>query len=270
MANPVFICKKRHPALFTAILGLFVALSCSGVFFVGPGAPAARAEEPSSQLDSDGDGLTDDDELGVYFTDPANPDTDGDGYGDGTEINNGYSPRFAAGKRLLEVDSDSDYLNDAWELISGTGLMNADSDGDLYLDGTEVAASYDPLDPRPVKRDKLIRVDLARQQLTYTFGDKVFGSFLISGGVSSMPTPKGEFSILDKVPVKHYGGAGFDYPNTKWNLHFTTRRYRYYIHGAYWHDNFGQPMSHGCVNVAYDQMEPLYWWAQLGTRVVIN
>ena len=87
-----------------------------------------------------------------------------------------------------------------------------------------------------------------------------------------MPTPTGDFEILAKVPIKNYGGSGFNfsYPDTKWNLHFTTRYWRYYIHGAYWHDNFGQPMSHGCVNVSYENMEPLYWWAEVGTKVKID
>lgn len=268
--SPILAVKKPQNALFPATWPLLAVLIVVGGFFVAWGAPAVRAEAAAAPLDSDGDGLSDADELGVFFTDPANADTDGDGFNDGLEIENGYSPHFSGGKKLMEVDSDKDYLNDAWELAAGTGLTNPDTDGDLYLDGTEVAASYDPLDPQPVKRDKLIKVDLAEQRLTYTFGDDVFGSFLISSGVNSMPTPKGEFSILDKVPVKHYGGGNFDYPNTKWNLHFTTKRYRYYIHGAYWHNNFGQPMSHGCVNVAYKQMEPLYWWAQVGTKVVIN
>ncbi len=230
----------------------------------------ASVAQAQAVLDSDSDGLTDSDEVNIYYTDPYNEDSDGDGYNDGLEIANDYSPRHNEGQRLIKVDSDKDYLNDKWELILGTGLMDPDSDGDLYLDGTEVAASYDPLDSEPVKLDKLIKVDIAAQYLNYYFADKLFGSFPISGGLSSMPTPEGEFDILAKVPVKHYGGGDFDYPNTKWNLHFTTDYWRYYIHGAYWHDNFGEPMSHGCVNVAYENMEPLYWWSQLGTKVVIE
>jgi len=220
--------------------------------------------------DTDNDGLSDIDELNVYFTDYQKADTDDDGYNDTEEIQADYSPRYGDNKKLIQVDSDSDYLNDKWELILGTGLMNPDSDGDLYLDGTEVAASYDPLDPQPVTLEKIIKVDLKKQNLAYYFDNKLFDSFLISSGLSYMPTPKGEFKILDKVPVKHYGGTGFDFPNTKWNLHFTTRTYRYYIHGVYWHNNFGHPMSHGCVNVSYDNMEALYWWAQIGTKVVIE
>ena len=96
--------------------------------------------------------------------------------------------------------------------------------------------------------------------------------FPISSGIATMPTPKGEFKILDKLQVKDYGGRGynFSYPDTKWNLHFATGKYRYYIHGAYWHNKFGKPMSHGCVNVSYDNMEPLYWFAQVNTKVIIN
>ncbi|PIY62567.1 hypothetical protein COY93_02865 [Candidatus Uhrbacteria bacterium CG_4_10_14_0_8_um_filter_58_22] len=45
----------------------------------------------------------------------------------------------------------------------------------------------------------------------------------------------------------------------------------YYIHGAYWHNLFGKArVSHGCVNVGYADMERLYWWAQVGTRVVVE
>lgn len=221
-------------------------------------------------VDTDADGLSDSDEINIYFTDPKNPDTDGDSYNDGLEISTDYSPRHADKKKLIQVDSDKDYLNDKWELTLGTGLMNPDTDGDLYLDGTEVAASYDPQNPAQVKLEKLIKVNLKNQHLDYYFDGHLFGSFAISSGVASMPTPVGEFTILDKVPVKHYGGTGFDYPNTKWNLHFTTKTYRYYIHGAYWHNNFGHPMSHGCVNVSYENMEALYWWAQIGTKVIID
>ncbi|HSD12437.1 MAG TPA: L,D-transpeptidase family protein [Patescibacteria group bacterium] len=227
---------------------------------------------PVPDADTDGDGLTDREETDIYKTDPAKADTDGDGYPDGQEVRNGYSPRFGEGKRMIDVDSDKDYLNDAFEIAIGTGILNADSDGDLYLDGTEVAAGYDPRDKAPVKKEKLISVSLAKQQLTYTFGSATLASFPISSGVKRMPTPPGTYKVLDKVPVKHYGGPGFgfDLPNTKWNLHFTTGRWRYYIHGAYWHNNFGHPMSHGCINVAYKNMEALYDWAQVGTKVVIN
>jgi hypothetical protein len=225
-----------------------------------------------AEQDDDRDGLTNDQELKKYFTDPNNADTDSDGYNDGQEIAAGYSPRYGNSKKLIQVDSDKDYLVDSWELILGTSLMNPDSDGDLYLDGTEVAAGYDPLNPSPVRLEKIIYVNRSELRLTYSFGGKIFGSLPVSTGKSSTPTPKGEFSVLAKIPVKHYIGVGWDYPNTKWNLQFARRNgLGYYIHGAYWHNKFGlRAVSSGCVNVRYEDMEPLYWWAQEGTKVVIE
>lgn len=253
---------------------MVVAVALSGGFLIVAALPARAVETGVvlNGIDTDADDLTDIQETGQYMTDPSNPDTDGDGFMDGLEVRNGYSPRFGEGRRMIDVDSDQDFLNDAWEIAVGTDPLNPDSDNDLYLDGTEIAASYDPKDPKPVIREKRIEVDLASQRLSYYFGGVLFDSFLISSGVRSTPSPRGEFSVLDKVPVKRYGGQGFgfDYPNTKWNLHFTTGRWRYYIHGAYWHDNFGRPMSRGCINVAYKDMERLYQWAQHGTKVVIK
>ncbi len=232
--------------------------------------PIFVSAQEITNTDTDGDGLSDYEELNTYYTDPSKADTDGDSYNDKVEIDSGYSPHLGDKKRLMDDDLDKDGLNDAWELILGTDLNKTDTDGDGFSDGQEVMSGYDPTSSEPKKIDKTIKVSLAKQELEYYFGDKLFDSFLISSGVKSMPTPKGRFKILDKVPVKHYGGVGYDLPNTKWNLHFTTKTYGYYIHGAYWHNNFGHPMSHGCVNVAYKNMESLYNWAQVGTKVIIE
>ena len=228
------------------------------------------AQETLNSIDSDNDGLTNKKEKSIYHTDPQNPDTDGDGFADGIEIESGYSPRHKKPLKLVDIDSDNDYLNDKWEIALQTDLLNADSDGDKYLDGTEVAAGYDPLKPKSIKLKKYIDVDLTKQLLSYYFGNKLLDSFSISGGKSYTPTPKGKFKILEKIPVKYYGGNGYSYPNTKWNLLFARQKYRYYIHGAYWHNNFGTPVSHGCVNVHYKNMENLYWWAQIGTEVYVH
>ncbi len=222
------------------------------------------------ETDTDHDGLTDEQETKIYFTNPYNSDTDSDGYDDKIEIDNGYSP-LVAGKKLKEVDTDKDDLDDEFELKLGTSLNDPDSDDDGFWDGLEVARGYNPLNANAIKIKKTIKVDLSKQRLSYYFGDIKLDEFLISSGVETMPTPKGYFKILDKVGAKNYGGNGFDfhYPDTRWNLHFTKNYWRYYIHGAYWHDNFGQPMSHGCVNVSYENMERLYYWAEVGTGVEI-
>jgi lipoprotein-anchoring transpeptidase ErfK/SrfK len=60
-------------------------------------------------------------------------------------------------------------------------------------------------------------------------------------------------------------GPGYNLPNVPYTMYF----YRgYAIHGTYWHNNFGSPMSHGCVNLATPDAQWLYNWAPMHTRVV--
>jgi hypothetical protein len=223
-------------------------------------------------LDTDQDGISDYDEVTIYHTNPNYYDTDGDGWDDGAEIEYLYSPLHANGRKMVDVDSDGDGLNDKWELAIGTDILTADTDGDGYSDNEELIHNYNPRVAGGARANKFIKVDITEQNLAYYFDGKLLDSFPISGGVASMPTPLGEFTILNKVPSKDYGGSGYNfyYPGTKWNMHFTTDYWRYYIHGAYWHENFGNPMSHGCVNVSYEHMERLYEFTDIGTKVLIH
>jgi len=100
-------------------------------------------EKTMDNIDADGDGLTDNQENTVWKTDPFKNDTDGDGYGDYTEVINGYNPN-GFGK----LDSDKDGLTDYSEMtIHWSDPNNADSDGDGYNDGIEIANGYDPNGP---------------------------------------------------------------------------------------------------------------------------
>jgi hypothetical protein len=84
--------------------------------------------------DMDEDGLTDDDELNVYNTDPDNPDTDGDGLLDGVEV-------LDVGSDPLDSDNDDDGLGDGHEVaVTGTDPTNPDTDGDGW---------NDDIDPEP-------------------------------------------------------------------------------------------------------------------------
>lgn len=120
---------------------------------------------------------------------------------------------------------------------------------------------------------KYIRVNISTQTLTaYEYGIPTF-SFLVSSGVATHPTPLGKTEVTAKLPVHDYSwfyGAGnpanYSLPNVLWNLRFRTH---YYIHSAYWHNNFGHPMSHGCVNVSIPNAEKIFNWADIGTPVEI-
>ena len=113
-------------------------------------------------LDSDNDGLDDEEEISVYNTDMNNPDTDGDGLEDGDEVDRGTLPNVidTDGEGLndgeevnthatdpLSVDTDSDGVNDYAELTSySTDPLSADSDNDGLTDGVEInITGSDPL-----------------------------------------------------------------------------------------------------------------------------
>lgn len=83
------------------------------------GDPATTAATvPDDPVDSDGDGLLDDDELALG-TDPALSDTDGDGLADGDELGMGTNP--------VDVDTDADGYQDGWETTEGTDPTDAES-----------------------------------------------------------------------------------------------------------------------------------------------
>lgn len=110
-------------------------------------APAVTTEpaplnEPVTDKDSDGDGLTDEQETQNYNTDPANPDSDGDGLSDGQEVQN-----YSADPN--NPDTDGDGLSDGQEVQNySTDPNNPDSEGDGLTDGQE-AQNYntDPNNP---------------------------------------------------------------------------------------------------------------------------
>lgn len=97
-------------------------------------------------LDSDGDGLSDEDEINIYKTEPGNKDTDGGGVNDGDEVlKNATNPL----NPLDDKDTDSDGLGDAEEqTIYGTDYLNPDTDEGGVQDGVEVYRGTDPLDPK--------------------------------------------------------------------------------------------------------------------------
>jgi lipoprotein-anchoring transpeptidase ErfK/SrfK len=124
------------------------------------------------------------------------------------------------------------------------------------------------MNPKPEKVEKLIEVSTKTLRLSFYFDNVLLDNYPVSTGKTSTPTPLGEFSIIAKYPLKNYNNL----PNTKWNMHFATKNgLRYYIHGAYWHNKFGlDTVSGGCVNLRYEDMENLYNFTPLNTKVKID
>ena len=113
---------------------------------------------PFGGEDEDADGVLDPTE-----TDPALPDTDGDGLKDGFEVRFGFDPRVpgealadpdgdaldnlteqAAGSNPYSADTDGDGIDDAFEYTGATDPANSDTDGDGLLDGFEVTNFLNP------------------------------------------------------------------------------------------------------------------------------
>ena len=121
---------------------------------------------------------------------------------------------------------------------------------------------------------KRIEVDLTNQKL-YAYEDqtKVY-DFLISSG-KWYPTPTGTFHIWGKFKYTKMSGGNplsrtyYYLPNVPYVMFFSNDKVAasrgFSLHGTYWHNNFGHPMSHGCVNMKNDEAEMLYYWSQPST-----
>lgn len=114
---------------------------------------------------------------------------------------------------------------------------------------------------------KQIIVDLSDSRIYAYENGRLVRSVLASTGLPATPTVKGNFTVQRKYPSQLMSGPGYYLPNVQWIMYFYAG---YAIHGTYWHNNFGQPMSHGCVNLPNDEALWFYDWAPVGTPVLVQ
>ena len=114
---------------------------------------------------------------------------------------------------------------------------------------------------------KWIEVRLAQQVLLAWQGNRVVMRYAISSGVARTPTRRGRFRVYAKYRSARFRAYGYDIPHVPWVMFYSAD---YAIHGAYWHNNFGHPMSHGCVNLPVAASRAIYLWAPVGTTVWIH
>jgi hypothetical protein len=158
----------------------------------------------------------------------------------------------------------------------------------IYDDLTGYPYFVNPLHLRPISLDTLaplspdvpvakkrVEVNLTTQTLTAFEGDQQIFKTIISSGLPNGPrdanglstkTPQGEFRIMDKMPAKHMGNGNlfadaddYELPGVPWTSFFTPQGHAF--HGTYWHDNFGVPMSRGCINMRTEEAKWLFLWA---------
>lgn len=122
--------------------------------------------------------------------------------------------------------------------------------------------------PTPTRTEgRQILVDLSDSRI-YAFEDgELLRSVVVSTGLPATPTVQGEFTIWHRTESQTMSGPGYYLPNVQWVQYFYQG---YGIHGTYWHNNFGQPMSHGCVNLPNDEAEWFYNFGDYGTSVRVQ
>ncbi len=114
-----------------------------------------------------------------------------------------------------------------------------------------------PVSSPVVGAEKWIDVDLTHQLVTaYERNTPVFQAS-VSTGLPNTPTVIGQFRIYLKLSATNMAGPGYYLPNVPYTMYFHGS---YALHGTYWHNNFGQPMSHGCVNLRTEDAQWLFDW----------
>jgi hypothetical protein len=131
-------------------------------------------------------------------------------------------------------------------------------------------------------KEKRLEVDLTNQRIYAIEGDAIVYDFAISSGNPWTPTPTGTFKTWIKLRYTNMKGGSkalgtyYNLPNVQYTMFFANdqipRWKGYGIHGAYWHNNFGVPMSHGCINMRTEDAGMLYYWASpdLGEKSSIS
>jgi lipoprotein-anchoring transpeptidase ErfK/SrfK len=153
---------------------------------------------------------------------------------------------------------------------------------------------FDPISAHEPEENKKIVVSLTDQSLMALLQNQVVFACKVSTGVKYKETPSGEFFVNRKYPSKHMGNGGltndllaYELPGIPWTTFFSDTGIAF--HGTYWHNNFGTPMSHGCVNMKNQDALWLFRWthpiyridheagkqtwnveSKIGTRVVIK
>lgn len=187
----------------------------------------------------------------------------------------GAAPMAALAETGVDPAANAPFFEDASDADSAVdyapGFKDYETDSELDSLKKSHEFSFDETtiqDPTAAARPaKWIEVVLSKQMLYAWQNGKVVMSSRISSGLPRTPTVRGNFRIYVKYVSTRMRGPGYNLPNVPYTMYF----YRGYgIHGAYWHNNFGHPMSHGCVNLPVAFSGQLFRWASVGMLVYIH
>ena len=125
--------------------------------------------------------------------------------------------------------------------------------------------------PPESSSSRWIDIDISSQMVSAMEGDRRVRQLVASTGISRYPTVTGQFWIYVKHLQADMRGVDFGVPWHFPDVPYVMYFFRGYgVHGTYWHDNFGTPMSHGCINLSISDAEWLYNFSRVGTLVNIH
>lgn len=181
--------------------------------------------------------------------------------------------RFKYGQLFHVAERIDDAGGKAWYRLTDDGYVRA-----WWVDARHIRRIQEPefaaISPEVAPKQKRIEVNITRQELEcYEGSDRVFATRVASGRgyinekgeQFGFRTPPGHHWIQHKRPSRHMIGGDpesianrYDLPGVPWCTYFTSTGAA--IHGTFWHNNFGVPQSHGCLNVTNDAAKWIYRW----------
>lgn len=111
-----------------------------------------------------------------------------------------------------------------------------------------------------------VRVDLSEQTLTAYAGRFPVRTFVVSTGDAEHRTLPGSYTIKNKYDKIDVIGQDYYFRDVQYYMQYF---YGFAIHSATWHNNFGTPVSHGCVNMRVGEAAWLFDFLAVGDRVII-
>ncbi|MEV8251864.1 L,D-transpeptidase family protein [Microbacterium sp. NPDC076768] len=153
-------------------------------------------------------------------------------------------------------------LGDTSETADQFALQLTAGDGAFALPVTETAFET-------VNVFRRIEIDLGAQRAYLFENDSVVNSWAVSTGLPGTLTPTGNFKVFAHTEMQDMGcfeGAPYCTEDVPWITWFAPN---IGFHGTYWHNNFGQRMSHGCVNLPIDLAKYVYDWSPVGLEISV-
>lgn len=180
------------------------------------------------------------------------------------EYLSGIARRYGISWTVL---AEANNITDPNHIYAGMELRIPDASAIASSGYGDIPASVATVPAARIGVGREIVVDLS-SQMTYAFEDGVLQySALSSTGLPATPTVQGDFKIYVKYDSQTMSGPGYYLPGVQWVMYFYQG---YALHGTYWHNNFGHPMSHGCVNLTNDAALWFYNFASIGTPVHVQ